>query len=394
MKSSRPSRDPAFRRFWAAALISATLVSTACTAAPSTTGSSTASASASASAAASTVPADLADAWKFMQQQMPGVPLSVLEAAKAEGSLMLYAGTWTKAQNDLNAGFEKVFPFIKVQEYTASTGQRDARWLAEEKAGRHVADVIQETDVGTFKDFVSKGLIAKYKISNAADYDPDVSVADYGYPLRVGMVGIAWNTNLVSADDAKVLSSWKGIADPRWKGRAAIVDPSAGGVAYLPWYAWTKQYGDGFIGQVAANKPRVFPATNPASAALASGDVAVIFNASETGLLPLQEKGAPIRWSLPSPGVGPPTLQAISATAPHPNAARLFQEYSFTKRGYPLWQKAGGAPARLNYQDERPIAKESWYKMPSKMFSYEPAAATAAQDHIIQLVHQEIGKAG
>ena len=44
-----------------------------------------------------------------------------------------------------------------------------------------------------------------------------------------------------------------------------------------------------------------------------SGRYFVIFNASETGLLPLLAKGAPIRWSLPEPGIGPMTGQAIPA---------------------------------------------------------------------------------
>ncbi len=328
-----------------------------------------------------------------MQQQMPGVPLSLLKAAEKEGTVMVYAGTWTSAQNALDAGFEKVFPFVKVQLYTADTGQRDARFTAEEKAGKHIADVIQETDVGTLDSFVKQGLVANYTLSNAADYQKSLEDPGYAYPLRVAMVGIAWNTNLVNATDAQGLSTWQGVTDPRWKGRAGIVDPAAGGVAYLPWYAWDQLYGQSFIQKITANKPQVFSAINPAAAALASGSISVLLNASETGLLPLQAKGAPIQWSLPSPGIGPATLQAVAANAPDPSAARLFQEYTFTAAGYPLWQKDGGAPSRLNYQDQRPIAKQSWYHMPTTMFSYDPGAATAAQSQIVSLVHNALGVA-
>ena len=81
-------------------------------------------------------------------------------------------------------------------------------------------------------------------------------------------------------------------------------------------------------------RPQVFSGTNPASAALASGDIAVLFNASETGLMPLQSAGAPLRWTFPEPAAGPVTGQAISARAPHPNAAKLYHEYAFTTEGY------------------------------------------------------------
>jgi ABC-type Fe3+ transport system substrate-binding protein len=206
--------------------------------------------------------------------------------------------------------------------------------------------------------------------------------AGFWYPLRVAMVGIAWNTNLVSEEDAKILQDWQGITDPRWKGKAAVVDPVAGGVAYLPWYAWTKLYGADFITKVAQNEPRVMRGINPTSAALAAGDVSVIFNASETGLLPLFDKGAPIEWSLPNPGIGPLTGQGIPANPPHPAAAKLYQEYAFTEEGYSVWQKDGGTPARKGVKDQRPVASESWYHMPEDIFAYDPADATKAADEI------------
>ena len=123
-------------------------------------------------------------------------------------------------------------------------------------------------------------------------------------------------------------------------------------------------------------KPRIVSAIVPASASLASGDIALLFNASETGLLPLLDRGAPIRWSLPEPGIGPMTGQAIARFAPHPNAAKLFQEYSFTEEGYGIWQKLGGAPARRNFQDQRPVAKEKWYKVPAVFAPYDRADAS------------------
>lgn len=317
----------------------------------------------------------LADSWAFMQKAMPGVPYAVLKAACQEGTVMVYYGTWITAQEAENAGFHKRFPCVNVQGYSAKTGERHERWMAEMNAGRYIADIIQETNPGVLNQERQKGLLTQYKISNADKIPKAAQNPGYWYGLRIAMVGIAWNTDRVSDKDAKVLQSWKGLLDPRWKKRAGVISPRAGGVGFLPWYLWPKLYGDGFLKKIGEQDPRVFGGTNPASAALASGDIAVLFNASETGLLPLYNKGAPIKWSLPDPGIGPVTGQAISAHAPHLAAAKLYQEYTFTSEGYKLWQKRGGAPARKDYKDQRKVAQESWYHLPSDLAEYSTADA-------------------
>jgi iron(III) transport system substrate-binding protein len=333
---------------------------------------------------------NLAASWTFMQQAMPGVSYDVLKAACAEGSLLVYHGTWVEAQDAQIDGFSKHFPCLTVQKFSATMGELRERFLSEERAKHPTADIYQDSDIGTLNNLAKEGLLANYKISNDAAFADDVKSSGYWYSMRVALVGVAWNTDLVSPKDAAILSDWKGLLDPRWKGRGVVVDPSGGGVDFLPWYVWDKVYGDDFIAGIGKQAPRVVSGINTAAASLASGDVAIIFNASETGLLPLYNKGAPIEWSLPSPGVGPLTAQAIPANAPHPNAAKLYQEYSFTEEGYSLWQKLGGAGTRTGLVDQRPVAAESWYKAPAQLYSYDPADATKATAGIIAKFNQYV----
>jgi ABC-type Fe3+ transport system substrate-binding protein len=84
------------------------------------------------------------------------------------------------------------------------------------------------------------------------------------------------------------------------------------------------------------------------------------------------------------------TGQAIAARAPHPNAAKLYHEYAFTAEGSALWQKHGGAPARIGAKDQRPIAAEPWYKYPSKFLDYDPQEVTALYPKISGLFRQWI----
>ncbi len=333
----------------------------------------------------------LAASWEFMQQAMPGVPYDLLKAACTEGNLTLYHSTTTDASNSQVEHFKARFPCVKVQSFELATGPLRERFVSESRAGRGIADVTQDNDPGALNNEITAGYFTKYTIANDAAYPDSIKHSGYWYPLQLVLVGIAWNTNLVTDEEAKTLSEWKGVANSQWAGRAGITDPSAGGVSLIAWYAWSKLYGDNFFPQLGALKPHDYPGTNPASAALASGDIAVLFNASESGLMPLCLAGAPIRWSLPEPGIGTPLGQAISALAPHPNAAKLFQEYAFTVEGYSAYQKLGGAPTRIGFKDLRQIAGESWYKNPSNFFAADTADVANMNAKITDRVHQEVG---
>ena len=59
----------------------------------------------------------------------------------------------------------------------------------------------------------------------------------------VALIGVAWNTRLVSDKDAEILKSWDGIVDPRWAGRCAILDILPGGTRLLPYYFFDKEKG-------------------------------------------------------------------------------------------------------------------------------------------------------
>lgn len=330
--------------------------------------------------------------WEFMQKALPGVPYAVLRDACAEGALMIYHGSWVDAQNAQIAAFSKRFPCVRVQKFGSTTSELRERFTSEIRAGRHTADIMQDSDPGILDNMAASGLLTEYTITNSGSFPAGTKKEGFWYPLRLALSGIAWNTDLVSEADAKILQDWKGVLDPRWKGRAVVVDPtSGGGIVYAPVYAWDQMFGPSFIEQLGTQKPRVVAGINNAAAALAAGDVAVIFNASETGLLPLWQKGAPIRWSLPVPGIGPATGQAIATKAPHPNAAKLYQEYAFAEEGYTAWYLLGGAPARSGLADKRQVASEPWYKYPKEFYSYDAADANKKSRDIAERFSKAVG---
>jgi putative spermidine/putrescine transport system substrate-binding protein len=93
------------------------------------------------------------------------------------------------------------------------------------------------------------------------------------------------------------------------------------------------------------------------------------------------------RTVVPSDGVyGSFYCQAINASAPHPNAARLWMEYLFSDQGQLLWLKGYSHPAR--FQD---LAKRK--KIPSALLKALPSAKLYAKVRFATEAQQVAAKA-
>lgn len=305
--------------------------------------------------------------WKKV---LPNVSQKLVSQAEKEGTLTLYTGTWTSSTKAEIAAFNKLFPGIKVQTYENTSSSVTLKFLAEERAGNYVADVFDDADTNDLNAIAKEGLLAKYTVASDADFAGADKDSGYWYALRKAMVGIAWNTDLVSDKQAADLT-WKSATSRTWKGKMGLQQTPDGqdcDISCLTMYYWGVTYGDSFLKKVAANDPKWFTSATPAAAALASGNIAILFNASETSLTPLYDQGAPIKWVLPSPGIGQDTAQAVVAHAPHLAAAELYQAYSFSKQGYTIWQKYTGIPTWKGMANQTNVSKESWYATPKKYF--------------------------
>jgi iron(III) transport system substrate-binding protein len=66
-----------------------------------------------------------------------------------------------------------------------------------------------------------------------------------------------------------------------------------------------------------------------------------------------------------------PSAQFISAKAPHPNAAKLFQEYSMTMKIQTVYVANGAETLLAGVPDTRAVAKEAWFKGPQGRSSFQ-----------------------
>ena len=254
------------------------------------------------------------------------------------------------------------------------------RWLNEERVGRHVADLIQITDPTLLSAAAKQGFIANYTPAGGAQIDPEpegrrrLVRADarlHGHRLQCARRSrrTRRSSSTTPAGTRWPIRAGRAASAPRRRPPAAAATRSA----TCSCTTLKDQYGETWFRKLAANKPDIYASKAPLFERLAAGEYAIMDQGSQGTLTDLYLKGAPVRWVFPAPTPVAVTVQSISAHAPHPNAARLFQEWSVTAEAEALWISlvaAGASRARRGRSAQarrtRTGSRESWYADPDR----------------------------
>jgi iron(III) transport system substrate-binding protein len=214
-------------------------------------------------------------------------------------------------------------------EETKSTGL--ANRLLAEKA-RPQADVFWSNEPVRTLVLKSREVLASYKSPGAqgipaALVDPEGYWTGFSARIRV----IAYNTKLVKPDEAPV--SVFDLADPKWRGQAAIADPRFGSTSFhvAALYALAgDQKMDDFFRRLKANGVRVVDGNSVVRDLVARGEVKVGLTDTDDVNVAL-ENGQPIAMVLPDrDGLGVPVMPnmvSLIANAPHRDEGRRLVDY-------------------------------------------------------------------
>ena len=300
----------------------------------------------------------------------PAPDEALVAAARKEGTLTIYTPSEIDMMVNWCASFTRSYG-VQVKAVRGPGYPMFDRWLNEERVGRHFADVIQTSDSTLLDSAPTQGFIATYKPAADPAIYPHMKRSGVWYALHVGYMGIGYNTNRLVGDDEQFIHAhgWDALADPRWRGRCATTAAASGGSTYaydfMFMVALKDRYGEPFLRKWAANKPEIYISKPPLFDRLAAGQYAIADEATAADLESLYLKGAPVRWVFPDPTPAILTSQGISAHAPHPNAARLFSEWSLSVPGQTAWLKyESSGPTRPDVVDPRKANKRDWFAEP------------------------------
>ncbi len=283
---------------------------------------------------------------------------ALIKAAKAEGMLTTIAlpHDWCN-YGDAITGFKAKYG-LQVNELNPDAGSGDeveAIKANKDNKGPQAPDVI---DVGfSFgPKVIADGLVQPYKVSTwdtipADSKDP----AGNWYGDYYGVLAFEVNKDAVK----NVPQDWADLLKPEYKGQVALSgDPRVSTQAYMSVIAAALANGGSLDNVMPGleffkklNAAGNFVPVIAKQATVAKGETPVItrwdYNAlSDKATL----AGNPnIEVVIPKTGVVAGVyIQAISAYAPHPNAAKLWMEYLYSDEGQLVWLKGGCHPIRYN----------------------------------------------
>jgi iron(III) transport system substrate-binding protein len=268
----------------------------------------------------------------------------LIRGARKESQVVFWSSMRIEDSRALAAGFEAKYPFVKVDIFRAGGEQIINRALAEHMAGKTTYDVL---NAFALKVLQNRGLLQRYAAPEAAHYpegfkDPQ----QFWVSLYSGYNVIGYNTKLVSKADAP--RTWDDPLNPRWKGKLGIDDEE-----YF-WYAgmmkyWGQEKGRKYM-EALAKQDLQFRNGHALLADLMSvGEMAVVVVVYPDHIEQMKAKGQPVEWVKETdPILVNLAPVGVAAKAPHPNAAKLFMNYSISKEGQGILQKARRASARLD----------------------------------------------
>jgi len=276
-------------------------------------------------------------------------------AAKQEGKLVLYGVGTPDLYEPIRAGFASRFPGIELQGVDQRGRDSREKIVAEQQSKNYVADVvISGTD--TQAELVSLGLTEAYQPAEIGNAIPGLVPAGGAMsPRTLTIFTIAINTNLVPPDQEP--KKWQDVLDPKWKGKLAMDDPRGSGPGGTILSGIDYVYGQEIEQKLADQQPFFATQAGPIWTALNRGEYAIFLSGGHPDLISNRKAGAPVKQIRPVEGVGvTPIGQSLLKNAPHPNAAKLWIEWSLSEEGQSLLAAQGYAVVRKGIKAKEPEA--------------------------------------
>jgi len=287
----------------------------------------------------------------------------LVAAAKAEGQLTVIAlpHDWCNYGEAIEV-FKAKYG-LTVNELNPDAGSGDeieAIKANKESKGPQAPDVI-DVGYGFGPQLIEEGLVMPYKVSTWDSIPADTKNADgYWYGDYYGVMAFEVNSDIVT----NVPQDWADLLKPEYKGQVALAgDPRVSAQAQMSVYGAALASG-GTLDDVTAgleffkqlNDVGNFVPLVAKQATVAKGETPIIMRWDYNALADKAAlAGNPnIEVVIPKTGViAGVYIQAISAYAPHPNAAKLWMEFLYSDEGQLLWLKGGCHPIRYNDMADR-----------------------------------------
>ena len=260
---------------------------------------------------------------------------SLIDAAKAEGELVVYGSCEEDYLAAACAHFEELYG-IKVQYQRLSTGEVQAK--IEEENGNPSADVWFGGTTDPYNVVAAEGLLEAYEAENASHLlgsqyrDPD----GYWYGIYKGILGFMVNKDELARMNLEAPADWQDLLKPEYKGLIWLSNYNTAGTAKLVINTMIQKYGHDegiqYLVDLDKNIQVYTKSGSGPSKNVGTGECVIGIGFLHDGITQIVDNGYEnVQLIIPSSG----TSFEIGATAifkgaKHPNAAKLWVEYALS----------------------------------------------------------------
>ncbi|MFC9282126.1 ABC transporter substrate-binding protein [Streptomyces collinus] len=286
---------------------------------------------------------------------------ALVAAARKEGKLHIIAvpRDWANYGAIID-GFQKKYG-IKIEDESPDGSSQDEINAVTSRKGQDRAPDVLDLGSSFALSAAQQGLLAPYKVAAYGDIpeaqkDPQARwYNDYGGYISIGC-------------DAKRVktcpTTFKDLLQPRYKGQVALNgNPTKSGSAFGGVYAAALadggsfddiQPGLDFFAKLKKNGNYTPVESTPATVEKGETPISIDWDYLNAGYADeFKSKGVDWKVSIPADGqYAQYYSQAVNKDAPHPAAARLWQEYLYSAEGQNLWLKGYARPALMTAMDK------------------------------------------
>jgi len=263
----------------------------------------------------------------------------IIDAAKKEGKLVIYATTDTKAAEPIVKDFEALYPGIKVEYNDLNSTELYNRFIGEAAAGGGTGDITWSSSMDLQVKLVLDGHAMTYKSPEAGKLPKWANWNNQAYGSTYEPISIVYNKRLLKGDEIPKSHAdlARVLVNPKLKGKIVSYDPERSGVGFSYLTQDLKNNPKGFWDMAKAlgnAKVKVYTSTGAMMEKVSSGEALMGYNIIGSYAFLKAKKDPSIGYLYPSDyTVVMSRVIFISKHAKNPNAAKLWLDYLLSTRG-------------------------------------------------------------
>jgi iron(III) transport system substrate-binding protein len=321
-----------------------------------------------------------AEPLKAAAPPVASVTPDLIAAARKEGKVSYYAAIELGVAERLGKMFEAKYPGISVRVERSGAERIFQRIAQEQGSGIHAVDIANSTDVSHYLDWKKNGWLAPYLPEEVAKHFPadEIDVDGMYATACAWFETIGYNTNLVRAEDAP--KSYADLLDPKWQGKLVKGHPSYSGAILTTTYILSRELGWSYLEKLAQQKVMQVQSAGDPPRKIMLGERAVMADGNDYSVILFKDQGKPVEVVYPAEG-SPLIIVpcGVFQSAPNPNAARLFQNFFFSREAQQMLVDEFAHRSFHNHVKPRPGLKPM---AEVKMLKSDPAAVQAQSEEI------------